>query len=69
VSHFTRMRTSLRDPLVLAAALRETGYPEVEVHDSPQILHRQPDGSFEAVVDATDLARNGTRRLTLRRYT
>jgi hypothetical protein len=86
------MRTSLRDPLVLAAALKEAGYPEVEVHDSPQILHgfakqtaqaevivrrehiegrafadfgfaRQPDGSFEAVVDATDLARNGTQWL------
>lgn len=86
------MRTELRDPQVLAAALKETGYAEVEVHDSPQLLHgwgrqtaraevivrrehitgrpygdfgftRQPDGSFEAVIDASDLYRNGTQWL------
>jgi hypothetical protein len=86
------MRTSLRDPHVLAAALKETGCAEVEVHDSPQVLHgwgsqtaraevivrrehasgramgdfgfaRQPDGSFEVVIDSMDLGRNGTQWL------
>jgi hypothetical protein len=35
MSHFTRVRTTLRDPNVLAAALKETGYPNVEVHSKP----------------------------------
>jgi hypothetical protein len=38
MSHFTRVRTTLRDASTLAAALRAAGYPEVEVHDSPQPL-------------------------------
>ena len=38
MSHFTRVRTTLRDPQVLAAALKAVGYPQVEVHDSPQQL-------------------------------
>jgi hypothetical protein len=36
MSHFTRMRTTLRDPDLLAAALNEAGYPDVEVHDHAQ---------------------------------
>jgi hypothetical protein len=36
MSHFTRMRTALRDADLLAAALREVGYANVEVHDSAQ---------------------------------
>jgi hypothetical protein len=38
MSHFTRVRTTLRDRDMLAAALRASGYPVVEVHDSPQRL-------------------------------
>jgi hypothetical protein len=82
------MRTQLRDPYVLAAALQEAGYAEVEVHDTAQLLRgwgsqtaqaevivrrqhmaarsygdfgfaRQADGSFEVVIDASDLRRNG----------
>jgi hypothetical protein len=36
MSHFTRVRTTLRDPALLAAALRETGFRDVEVHAQPQ---------------------------------
>lgn len=39
MSHFTRIRTRLRDPEILAAALREVGHPHVEVHDQPQTLY------------------------------
>ena len=38
MSHFTRVRTTLRDPQLLASALQAVGYAEVEVHDSPQGL-------------------------------
>jgi Protein of unknown function (DUF1257) len=88
MSHYTRVRTTLRDPQVLAAALRAAGYPAVEVHDSPQRLRgwggrtagaevivrrehitghaigdfgfaRQPDGTFAVIIDDMDRARNG----------
>jgi phospho-2-dehydro-3-deoxyheptonate aldolase len=89
MSHFTRMRTALRDPRVLARALGELGLRAVEVHDTPQPLHgywggtgaesaevvirkknargasadigfaRQPDGSFAIVLDAMDASRYG----------
>jgi hypothetical protein len=39
MSHFTRVRARLRDPELLAATLRATGYPSVEVHDRPQRLN------------------------------
>ena len=39
MSHFTQVRTSLRDADVLAEALHELGYPEVEVHRRPQRIH------------------------------
>lgn len=39
MSHFTRMRTALRDRRMLARALAELGLTEVEVHDTPQRLH------------------------------
>jgi hypothetical protein len=39
MSHFTRVRTTLRDPALLAAALRETGFKNVEVHDRPEEMH------------------------------
>jgi hypothetical protein len=39
MSHFTRVRTTLRDPALLAAALRETGFRDVEVHDRPAQMH------------------------------
>lgn len=39
MSHFTRMRTALRDADLLAAALREVGCAAVEVHDSAQKVH------------------------------
>src|SRR5262249_8350764 len=35
---FTRVRTTLRDANVLAAALHAVGYPEVEVNEEPQQL-------------------------------
>jgi len=39
MSHFTRVRTTLRDAGLLAAALRETGCRDVEVHETPARLH------------------------------
>jgi hypothetical protein len=135
MSHFTRMRTKLRDAGVLAAALAELGYRYTEVHDEAQVLYgfrgdarperaevivrrqhidgasndigfaRQPDGTFEAIISEYDrhrhdegwlarltqayghaaalkyatehgydvltdeTERDGTRRLTLRRFT
>jgi 3-deoxy-D-arabino-heptulosonate 7-phosphate (DAHP) synthase len=39
MSHFTRMRTTLRDERVLASALRELGFAAVEIHDTAQPLH------------------------------
>jgi Protein of unknown function (DUF1257) len=39
MSHFTRVRTSLRDAEVLAAALRRLGFAHVEVHEQPQTLY------------------------------
>jgi hypothetical protein len=38
VSHYTRVATTLHDPVILAGALAELGFAEVEVHDSPQPL-------------------------------
>jgi hypothetical protein len=135
LSHFTRIRTQLRDTEVLVSALRAVGHSQVEVHTEPQTLYgylgddrpekaevvirrkhigsasndigfaRRQDGSFEAIISdydrsrygadwlaklthsyshaatlryaeahgyevATDeLAKDGTRRLTLRRTT
>jgi hypothetical protein len=39
MSHFTRLRTALRDPKLLARALGELGFAQVEVHDTAQPLH------------------------------
>lgn len=39
MSHFTRLRTKLRDATTLAAALHAMGFPTVEVHDQPQALY------------------------------
>jgi hypothetical protein len=39
MSHFTRVRTTLRDPRVLASALAELGFRDTDVHDSPQALY------------------------------
>lgn len=39
MSHFTRVRTQLRDPDLLVKALAEIGFGSVEVHDSPQTLY------------------------------
>ncbi|MGP3971712.1 DUF1257 domain-containing protein [Streptomyces sp. 6N223] len=41
MSHFTRVRTELRDPELLAAALAAVGFPAtaVETHDAPQTLY------------------------------
>lgn len=50
MSHFTRVRTTLRDASTLAAALRAVGYPEVEVHDRPQRLHGWGSQSAQAEV-------------------
>jgi hypothetical protein len=134
MSHFTRVRTTLRDPGLLTAALAEVGYRQVEVHEQPEALYgyqgdarpqraeivirrrhvggssndigfaRQPDGTFEAIISEFDrrrhdqqwldrlarayghaaalkfaadngyevqadtAERDGTRRITLRRY-
>jgi Protein of unknown function (DUF1257) len=38
MSHFTRIRTALRDGQTLAAALRSLGFTEVEVHDHKAAL-------------------------------
>jgi hypothetical protein len=38
MSHLTRVRTTLRDPKLLATALRAAGYTGVQVHDKPQKL-------------------------------
>jgi hypothetical protein len=50
MSHFTRVRTTLRDANVLAAALNAVGYPRVEVHDSPQQLRGWADQRASAEV-------------------
>jgi hypothetical protein len=39
MSHFTRVRTTLRDLDALVAALNAVGFRDVEVHDRPQALH------------------------------
>lgn len=39
MSHFTRIRTQLRDPEVLVEALAGVGHHHVEVHDTPQTLY------------------------------
>lgn len=39
MSHFTRLRTVLRDTDLLVTALGTVGYPHVEVHDTPRRLY------------------------------
>ena len=39
MSHFTRVRTALRDPALLARALTAVGLAETEVHEVPQVLY------------------------------
>jgi hypothetical protein len=39
MSHFTRIRTKLRDAATLVAALETMGFSSVEVHDQPQSLY------------------------------
>lgn len=39
MSHFTRIRTQLRDAEVLVEALAAVGHRTVEVHDDPQTLY------------------------------
>ncbi|WP_049572689.1 DUF1257 domain-containing protein [Streptomyces sp. SBT349] len=39
MSHFTRVRTVLRDPGLLAAALATAGFEAVETHETPQTLY------------------------------
>jgi hypothetical protein len=39
LSHFTRIRTRLRDPEILLEALAEVGHKQVEVHNQPQTLY------------------------------
>ncbi|MFI0479475.1 DUF1257 domain-containing protein [Actinomadura sp. 9N215] len=39
MSHFTRVRTTLRDADLLAKALAAVGFTAVETHDDPQTLY------------------------------
>ena len=39
MSHFTRLRTLIRDEEVLTAALMDVGFQEVERHSTPQHLY------------------------------
>ncbi|MGC9541325.1 DUF1257 domain-containing protein [Streptomyces sp. UG1] len=39
MSHFTRVRTALRDPDLLVQALAAVGFTTVETHDTPQTLY------------------------------
>lgn len=39
MSHFTRVRTALRDPDLLVQALAAVGFATVETHDTPQRLY------------------------------
>jgi hypothetical protein len=39
MSHFTRVRTALRDPDLLVQALTAVGFTAVEAHDTPQTLY------------------------------
>lgn len=39
MSHFTRVRTALRDPDLLVQALAAVGFTTVEAHDTPQTLY------------------------------
>jgi hypothetical protein len=77
MSHYTKVRTTLRDADVLAEALKEVGFAEVEVNRAELIIRRRnaagasadigfarsPDGSFIAVMDSMDLGRYGTQWL------
>lgn len=38
MSHYSELRTTLKDELALVKALQDLGYPTVERHDSPQAL-------------------------------
>jgi hypothetical protein len=53
MSHFTRVRTALRDGRTLAAALRTLGFAEVEIHDEKAALrgyYGAEDGSSAEIV-------------------
>jgi len=39
MSHFTRLRTTLRDGDLLTTALQQVGYAHVELHATPQTLY------------------------------
>lgn len=39
MSHFTTIKTQLRDTAALVQALADVGFPEVEVHETPQHLY------------------------------
>jgi len=39
MSHFTRVRTALREPDLLVQALAAVGFTTVETHDTPQTLY------------------------------
>lgn len=39
MSHFTRVRTALRDPDLLVQALATLGFTTIETHDTPQTLY------------------------------
>ncbi len=38
MSHYTRVRTALSDPAILAAALEHLGFKHIEMHERPQKL-------------------------------
>ena len=38
MSHYTRVRTALSDPAILAAALEHLGFTHIELHERPQKL-------------------------------
>jgi hypothetical protein len=61
MSHFTRVRTALRDPDLLVQALAAVGFTTVETHDTPQTLYgyqgdARPDRA-EVIIRRTHIGR------------
>ncbi|HVQ96857.1 MAG TPA: DUF1257 domain-containing protein [Mycobacteriales bacterium] len=62
MSHVTRVRTTLRDPVLLAAALRAAGFGTVEVHDKPQELTSRWGWTAKAEIILRAAANTGVRQ-------
>ncbi|MEN3356124.1 MAG: hypothetical protein V7637_106 [Mycobacteriales bacterium] len=62
MSHVTRVRTTLRDPTLLAAALHAAGFARVEVHDTPRDLTSRWGWTARAEIILRAAANSGVRQ-------